>query len=140
MPPANQPIRQFVTQLKEFTAQVAVVWEACQSCGPGNVDSALFDSVNEISQALNVSFENDTLIRNLGNHINIEPDEWRAKTERLRDLCYRCVCAPQGLCFITGEAGLIPRKDQHAVFEQSLGIPAGTNPHPGKSNSLIKRK
>ena len=116
MPTTNEPIRQFVTQLKEFTTRVAVVWEAYQSCGPGNVDNELFGGVDEMAQALNSPFENEELIRDVSNLVNVDSDEWRIKIERLRDLCYRCVCTPQGLCFITGEAGMIPRKDQHEAI------------------------
>jgi hypothetical protein len=112
--------RQFATQLQEFTAQVSVVWEAYQSCGPGNVESALFESVDVMAQVLNSSFENEELIRDVSNFVNMKPDEWWAKIEQLRELCYRCACTPQGLCFITGEAGLIPRKDQHEAFESAL--------------------
>ena len=34
----------------------------------------------------------------------------------------RCARRNEGLCFVTGEAGLIPRKDQHAAYEQALAI------------------
>ena len=120
MSSTNEPICQLATSLKEFTAQVAVVWEAYLSCGPGNVESVLFDGVDAMAQRLNALLENDEFLRNAGNLVNIEPDEWRATIERLRDLSYRCAGTPQGLCFITGEAGLIPRKDQHEAFEQAL--------------------
>ncbi len=120
MSPTNEPIRQFAKQLKEFTTRVAVVWNAYQSCGPGSVERTLFDGVDAIAQSLNALLDNDELFRDVSNLVNIDPDEWRANIERLRDLCYRCACTPQGLCFITGEAGLIPRKDQHETFERAL--------------------
>ena len=40
----------------------------------------------------------------------------------LAPLGARCARRNEGLCFVTGEAGLIPRKDQHAAYEQALAI------------------
>lgn len=45
---------------------------------------------------------------------------FQASLGELTDLLHRCVHRSEGLCFVTGEAGLIPRKDQHERCEALL--------------------
>lgn len=83
------------------------VWARHREAGPGRTDAALYDAVTAAADEL----QPGSL-----------PAEAAAAVETLRDLSHRCCCRPEGLCFIAGESGLIPRKDLHALFEQSLAV------------------
>lgn len=53
-------------------------------------------------------------------HLTGEEAKLAEAAEALRELCHRCCRRSEGLCFITGEAGLIPRRDLHDRFEKAL--------------------
>ena len=88
------------------------LWARYQVVGPGKVDAAYFDAVQAAAEQLEAVL------------IETEPphglQDLHDCSARLRDLSRRCACMPQGLSFITGEAGLIPRRDQHEAMEQAL--------------------
>lgn len=46
--------------------------------------------------------------------------ELREAVAEVYDLAQRCACRVEGLCFVTGEAGLIPRRDKEAAFVEYL--------------------
>lgn len=93
--------------LRRLVQAAEIVWAEYQKVGPSKVGAKLYDAVataaDEIEQSSH-QFGNKTT----------------ENVKQLRDLCYRCACTPMGLCFVTGEAGLIPRKDQHEAFECAL--------------------
>ena len=46
---------------------------------------------------------------------------WDAEAiQKVMELARRCAERPEGLSFVTAEAGLIPRHAEHREFEQSL--------------------
>lgn len=83
------------------------VWDSYREQGPGKVDSELYEAVATAAHALEAALV-------AGN----EP--LTDTVRRVRDLAHRCACTSLGLCFITGEAGLIPRPDQHKAYEEGL--------------------
>ena len=91
--------------LDDFVAAARVLWREYQQCGPGRLAASQFDAVESASAALLESSA---------------PEETKVQVRALTDLCQRCACRPEGLSFIAGEYGLIPRKDQHAKFESLL--------------------
>ena len=85
------------------------VWLRYRDAGPNRVEPELFGDVghaaNEIRDVLQRLPETESAAA------------LTAAAETLRDCCCR---RPEGLCFITGEAGLIPRQDLHDRFEAAL--------------------
>ncbi len=85
------------------------VWDEYRRQGPGRVDERLYDAVAAAADVL------EETLAALGG------DEPLAETVRsMRDLAHRCARTSLGLSFITGEAGLIARPDQHAAYERGL--------------------
>jgi len=107
-----------------LTAQATDLWETYQREGPGRVDPGLFDSVKNESDAIHVLLQNLTVTDQTAEWLGVPFDDWRDRmTEAVHTICHlahQCACTPQGLCFITGEAGFIPRRDLHRKFDESL--------------------
>ena len=80
--------------------------------GPGRVDESFYQKVDAAFQFL------AEVIRN--KNAELEDREVLAAAQTCKDLCYRCVTDPAGLCFVTGEAGLVPRKDLLDAFTNAL--------------------
>ena len=112
-------LQQFAKHLARFTDLTAAIWQAYQSAGPGRVDPQLFDGVDTPYHTLMEMLQQDELLTNLAS-LNIEPAELQSALKTARELAHRCACTPAGLCFVTGEAGLIPRKDLQKQFALSL--------------------
>lgn len=101
-------------RLKQFLDLASAVWASYLRVGPGRVDGRLFEGIEELA---------DSLIGFLGEAGADKADETITVAEhvqQVRELCKRCVHHAEGLCFITGEAGLIPRRDLHEAMESSL--------------------
>lgn len=94
-----------VDALRSLLNAAQAVWYTYRESGPGRVDASLYEDVE--SAVARVKQVGDSRIDD-------------GLIETLRDLCHRCCLRSEGLCFITGEAGLIPRKDLHERFERSL--------------------
>ena len=107
------PYVQLADAVKLFHAQASAVWQAYQANGPGRVERELFDPVD--AAAIKV----EELLKGLSAD---RFESLRAALKTARDLAQRCACRSDGLCFITGEAGLIPRRDLHEAFEKSLHL------------------
>lgn len=116
----NESVRQFAGQLKPFLDQISTVWKSYQENGPGRVEKRLYDGVETSAEQLLEQIQNADVVETLETKTEFSPEELRKSIEQIQDLSHRCVFLPQGLCFISGEAGLIPRKDQVDGFEQSL--------------------
>lgn len=96
--------------LQKLLDSLDQIWRVYRESGPGSVDSALFEGVEPTAARLvdSLSTEHDGDMR-LIEAINTSVD-----------LARRCVQRPEGLCFITGEAGLVPRPDLYEKFETAL--------------------
>ena len=93
--------------LARFVASVDAVWHAYREAGPGRVDQALHEPVGAACDALEPALAR-------------EPAAVREAVAVARDLAERCACTSLGLSFVSGEAGLIPRRDQHEALESAL--------------------
>ncbi len=117
---------QLLEPLAEFTRQAGRIWTAYQVSGPGGVERESFDGVDASASELRRLLGNAELIGAVGQLTGNDPERWLHELAdavgRAHDLSYRCACTSLGLCFITGEAGLLPRRDQHESFQQALGI------------------
>jgi hypothetical protein len=109
-------VRQLQTCLLEFHSQVSRVWTVYRDVGPGRVDAALFDGGEAAAARVLELLGDDDISRTLA------ADELRAAVAKACDLATRCATRPEGLCFITGEAGLVPRRDWHAAMDGALAV------------------
>jgi hypothetical protein len=102
----QSPIEPLGKLLAELLTAATAVWDAYRDVGPGKVEASLFEPVEVASQEIDRLLDDST--------------ELREAVAELYDLAQRCTCRSEGLCFITGEAGLIPRRDKEAAFEERL--------------------
>ena len=112
-------------RIRRFCEAAESLWTLYQVQGPGRVDAACFEPLQKAADQLDAAIEKTTSPAWLA-QLTREPAAWmrelQDRVSRLCELSRRCACTPQGLSFVTGEAGLLPRKDQHEAFEQSLLI------------------
>ena len=102
MPRMDPEIQQTAARFLDAASRV---WTRYQEVGPGAVREDLFADVDELAKVVSAAVGDADLVEVVA---------------ALRGLCERCCCRSEGLCFITGEAGLVPRRDLHEQFEQSL--------------------
>lgn len=100
------------------------VWSEYQQQGPNRLARTLFEEVDVSANTLLSQIEmlrDQELDR--GNR-DVQVCEWYDQlvgvTRNLRDLAQRCVCRVEGLCFFAPEAGLIPRRNLLASYEEGL--------------------
>ena len=92
--------------LKEFERAARCLWKQYLSGGPGSLDATLWDELKLRHQQLSsISQASPTLT---------------SAIQKVMELARRCAERPEGLSFVTAEAGLIPRHAEHREFEQSL--------------------
>ena len=87
-------------------------WRTWLSGGPGSLDAKSFEPVAATAEGL----------VDLLQQSETTPDCADAE-HAVREICElaeRGACRLEGLCFITGEAGLIPRKQDHQSYETAL--------------------
>lgn len=92
--------------LQQFTSQAEVIWQGYLDHGPGHVESSAYATL--ATYFAGASEETSQPVT--------------ASISRIAELSQKIACTPQGLCFLSGEAGLVPRRDLHAEFEQHLHI------------------
>ena len=94
------------TALQQFTAQAETIWQTYVAHGPGHVQSTSHTALTAYS----------------ADAIAETSESIAASISRIEQLSQQIACTPQGLCFVSGEAGLVPRRDLHAEFAQHLEI------------------
>ena len=102
--------------LSKLVCRLQGIWETYCQQGPGNVDSSLFDGIDDLARR----FEEEFAQFAKSNPERDFSDDPRQTVHELCRLARRCACTPQGLCFVTGEAGLIRKKDQELAYIQGL--------------------
>ena len=108
---------EFAAALTDFTHRVTVVWDRYREVGPGRVEPALYEQVESL---------HDQLIEQISRRdgstaaTELDGETLSAAVTAAADLANRCACRSEGLCFITGEAGLIPRRDMHDRYAAAL--------------------
>lgn len=95
------------TNLIEFADAADALWAEYLRTGPGTLKT---ESLVPFDAAL-AAIRADT---------SAVPDKLQAVIAELDDLLHRCVERTEGLSFVTGEAGLIPRRDLHDKCEAAL--------------------
>ena len=94
-----------ISELQHFLSAAESLWEQYLELGPGKLSSEDHETVNahfESCQSLEL------------------PEPITKQLCLTHELTRRCAVRPEGLCFITGEAGLIPRKDQHQSLQSAM--------------------
>lgn len=92
--------------LSNYVFELRSLWLEYQERGPGNVSGARWDAVQQAKVTL------------VSTHL---PSKLEDVIARSHDLARKCAEDPQGLSFVTGEGGLVPRKDLHDAFASVLG-------------------
>ncbi|MDG2384126.1 MAG: hypothetical protein P8N76_20820 [Pirellulaceae bacterium] len=97
-----------------FWQAAARLWSNYLDRGPGRITPEFWRQLQR---------EHDQLVDDL----NLESSERREAVHTLMSLAQDCAETSRGLCFVTGEAGLVPRRDQHKRFERALAILASSD-------------
>ena len=92
---------------RDLYEAAAALWSEYQRLGPGK----LRPRCSTPSKMPCGSFK--------ASQCRLSTEVWEA-AERVLELSRRCALRPEGLCFVTGEAGLVPRHDLHRAFEDAL--------------------
>ncbi|MCP4190895.1 MAG: hypothetical protein GY768_09740 [Planctomycetaceae bacterium] len=101
-------------RLCDFRQAALCLWNDYLDRGPGRLTPELW---------IQLKRQHDSLVGELGSE-SIE--RWEA-VKVLMSLAQDCAETSSGLCFVTGEAGLVPRRDQHERFERALAILASSD-------------
>ena len=112
------------TTISSFLDHSERVWSEYQQQGPNRLAQTLFEKVDASANLLLSQIETlrDQELGCLENDAQIGEwyDQLVGVTRNLRDLAQRCVCRVEGLCFFAPEAGLIPRRNLLASYEEGL--------------------
>lgn len=106
-----------------FLHSAEMLWKQYQRVGPGKVDSTFFDTLELAAKRLTQACEDVTkadTAKTLFPGDRTRFSEFINAIDTVLRLAKRCACSPQGLSFVTGEAGLIPNKQLHREFENQL--------------------
>lgn len=119
----SQSASQLAAELDQFLQKATEFWRHYQAVGPGKIDSLLFDGLDRTAKRL-ATLLNAVSNEGTGKSLGIDEQGWTAglgeAIETVMRLANRCAFSPQGLSFVTGEAGLIPNRQQHLEFEDQL--------------------
>jgi len=119
----SQSASQLAAELDQFLRNATEFWRHYQAVGPGKIDSRLFDGLDLTAKRLAI-FLDAVSNEGAGKSLGIDEQSCAASLgetiETVMRLANRCTNSPQGLSFVTGEAGLIPNRQQHDEFEKQL--------------------
>jgi len=109
-------------RIDEFVEHAETLWRDYLRLGPGKLEPGNSTGVFSAAAEIGYTIRDPDVARWLEQlHRGKElRDELQTQVEQLTRLARACVSTPQGLSFITGEAGLMPRKDQHEAFASGL--------------------
>ena len=93
--------------LHDFLAAAESIRTAYESHGPNKVCADLFTPVETLDFQLSETIEIPELLDAI---------------KTVKQLCYRCVHHTEGLCFVTGEYGLVPRADLVKEFDDAMDL------------------
>ena len=99
----------FHQQLRLLAELADAFWSRYIETGPGSLTREDFAPLENAFAEVHIAHEGAA----------IDP-ALETATKQLETLLRRCVERPEGLSFVTGEAGLIPRKDLHKQCEDAL--------------------
>jgi hypothetical protein len=115
-------VRRLAAGIDTFVEQAGALWRSYHDLGPGKLSPADWNAVSSAASAIASDLGDPDVARwfEQAECAIFPADELQTLVRELTRLARACACTPQGLNFITGEAGLIPRKDQHRAFESGL--------------------
>ena len=111
---------ELASRLAEVYDRADLLWTRYREQGPGKVDAQSFRDLQVAHAAAFELLDGDVPDSPPAGWDSQRMMKLRDVLNTLLDLSRRCVCQPQGLCFVTGEAGLVPRRELHDTFERSL--------------------
>ena len=94
--------------LQELIDAADAIWSQYNAEGPGSVQESRFFRFSEASCAVAEMLSQDEVLKNIRAGW---AEEYHAIITELDELLRRCVFRSEGLNFVTGEAGLVPRQD-----------------------------
>jgi len=106
---------EFATLLGDFSDRIDHLWEQYDACGPGQVDSSLLEPIERLAGQLTALLDGPL-------PVHIDRMALAPAISQATDLARRCATLPQGLCFVSGEAGLVPRLDQINAFAAARAV------------------
>ena len=99
--------------IRNLSQAASELWRKYLEDGPGALDASALngfsDAAEKARELLAITAARETAHQDL-----------MLALDSLEPLLRRCVERMEGLCFVTGEAGLIPRKDLHQKCEAAL--------------------
>ena len=98
------------SEIKTYHRVASELWHQYLDVGPGTLPADALDDL----------LATQACVLSATNHRTVARSEILDLVSELETLLRRCVERPEGLCFVTGEAGLIPRRDLHEQCEQLL--------------------
>ncbi len=101
--------------LNAFARQVDLVWEQYQALGPGGMAAAVIEPIDRLASELETLLDGPV-------PDGLDRAELVAAIRQATELSRRCVLLPQGLCFVSGEAGLVPRRDQIDAYAAARAV------------------
>ena len=118
------PTNPLTAAISKFLQHSERVWTEYQQHGPNRLASTLFEKVDASANRLLCLIADLRDEEQRRQDANAKTSEWYdqlvAVTHNLQDLAQRCVCRVEGLCFFAPEAGLIPRRNLIATYEEGL--------------------
>jgi hypothetical protein len=109
---------QFQQDFREFLECASKLWSDYLSRGPGKLEIGELEPLDKASERCWVALQ---ALRQQ----HISPRELKELTTAIKtvqELLHQAVERSEGLCFVTGEAGLIPRKDLHERLDKALAL------------------
>lgn len=114
---------QFQQDLRQYQDCASKLWSDYLSSGPGSLHIGELKPTDEASESCRVALK--ALPKQ-----HFSPQELKdliAAIETVQELLHQAVERTEGLCFVTGEAGLLPRKDLHQRLDNALALIAAAS-------------
>ena len=96
---------------------LTTLWTQYLDFGPGKVAAESFATFSEAHRSLASLTQSTQQPNSASSNTECALHEFLVDAQKLADMCAN---TPQGLCFVTGEAGLIPRRDLHEKMEAAI--------------------
>lgn len=103
---------QLVHGLDSFSRQATQIWNNYLQTGPGQLQVEVWEALQKLATELDERLRSSSLP---------DVDALLQAVAIITDLTQRCACRSEGLSFVSGEYGLIPRRDQHDQLSAALG-------------------
>lgn len=106
--------------IQELQRVGLTLWAAYGEHGPGNVPEHLFDRFQRAARVARQFLEDYDERSEIAASSSVWYEQLSAAIDELGELLVQACQRPEGLNFVTGEAGLIPRRDKYERVETLL--------------------